>query len=137
AGRPAMGKTSFALNVAEHVALYEKKGAAVFSMEMPAEQLALRMLSSFARIPMGRLRSGDLDDRDWDRLVSQGGLIREAPLYIDETGALSPLELRARARRIKARHGLGLIVVDYIQLMQVPGTKENRTNEISEISRSL
>ena len=106
-------------------------------MEMPAEQLALRMLSSFARIPMGRLRSGDLDDRDWDRLVSQGGLIREAPLYIDETGALSPLDLRARARRIKARHGLGLIVVDYIQLMQVPGTKENRTNEISEISRSL
>ncbi|PXV71120.1 primary replicative DNA helicase [Sinimarinibacterium flocculans] len=137
AGRPSMGKTSFALNVAEHVALYEKKPAAVFSMEMPAEQLALRMLSSFARIPMGRLRSGDLDDRDWDRLVSQGGLIREAPLYIDETGALSPLDLRARARRIKARHGLGLIVVDYIQLMQVPGTKENRTNEISEISRSL
>jgi replicative DNA helicase len=129
--------TSFALNVAEHVVLYEKKPAAVFSMEMPAEQLALRILSSFARIPMGRLRGGDLDDRDWDRLVSQGGLIREAPLYIDETGALSPLELRARARRIKARHGLGLIVVDYIQLMQVPGTKENRTNEISEISRSL
>ncbi len=137
AGRPSMGKTSFALNVAEHVVLYEKKPAAVFSMEMPAEQLALRMLSSFARIPMGRLRGGDLDDRDWDRLVSQGGLIREAPLYIDETGALSPLELRARARRIKARHGLGLIVVDYIQLMQVTGTKENRTNEISEISRSL
>ncbi|MES0874067.1 replicative DNA helicase [Sinimarinibacterium sp. HSW-8] len=137
AGRPSMGKTSFALNIAEHVVLYEKKPAAVFSMEMPAEQLALRMLSSFARIPMGRLRSGELDDRDWDRLVSQGGLIREAPLYIDETGALSPLELRARARRIKARHGLGLIVVDYIQLMQVPGTKENRTNEISEISRSL
>lgn len=137
AGRPSMGKTSFALNIAEHVALYEKQPAAVFSMEMPAEQLALRMVSSFARIPMGKLRGGDLEDRDWDRLVSQGSLIREAPLYIDETGALSPLELRARARRIKARHGLGLIVVDYIQLMQVPGTKENRTNEISEISRSL
>lgn len=137
AGRPSMGKTSFALNIAEHVALYEKKPAAVFSMEMPAEQLALRMVSSFARIPMGKLRTGDLEDRDWDRLVSQGGLIREAPLYIDETGALSPLELRARARRIKQRHGLGLIVVDYIQLMQVPGTKDNRTNEISEISRSL
>jgi len=137
AGRPAMGKTSFALNVAEHVALYEKKPAAVFSMEMPAEQLALRMVASFARIPMGKLRSGELEDRDWDRLVSQGSLIREAPLYIDETGALSPLELRARARRIKARHGLSLIVVDYIQLMQVPGTKDNRTNEISEISRSL
>lgn len=137
AGRPSMGKTSFALNVAEHVVLYEKKPAAVFSMEMPAEQLALRMVSSFARIPMGKMRSGELEDRDWDRLVSQGSLIREAPLYIDETGALSPLDLRARARRIKARHGLGLIVVDYIQLMQVPGTKDNRTNEISEISRSL
>ncbi|MDD3762076.1 MAG: replicative DNA helicase [Nevskiales bacterium] len=137
AGRPSMGKTSFALNIAEHVALYEKKPVAVFSMEMPAEQLALRMVSSFARIPMGNLRSGELEDMDWDRLVSQGSLIREAPLYIDETGALSPLEVRARARRIKARHGLGLIVVDYIQLMQVPGTKDNRTGEIAEISRSL
>ncbi|SFF31729.1 replicative DNA helicase [Fontimonas thermophila] len=137
AGRPSMGKTSFALNIAEHVVLYEKKPAAVFSMEMPAEQLALRMVASFARIPMGKLRTGELEDRDWDRLISQGTLIREAPLYIDETGALSPLELRARARRIKARHGLSLIIVDYIQLMQVPGTRENRTNEISEISRSL
>jgi replicative DNA helicase len=137
AGRPSMGKTSLALNIAEHVVLYEGKGAAVFSMEMPAEQLGLRMLSSFARIDMSRLRSGDLEDRDWDRLVSQGGLIREAPLYIDQTGALSPLELRARARRMKMRHDIQLIVVDYIQLMQVPGTRENRTNEISEISRGL
>jgi replicative DNA helicase len=137
AGRPSMGKTSLALNIAEHAVLYERKAAAVFSMEMPADQLGLRMLSSFARIDMGRLRSGDLEDRDWDRLVSQGGLIREAPLYIDQTGALSPLELRARARRMKQRHNIQLIVVDYIQLMQVPGTKENRTNEISEISRGL
>src|SRR3546814_1744343 len=88
AGRPAMGKTSFALNIAEHTAMYEKKPALVFSMEMPAEQLALRMLSSFARIPMGNLRSGNLDDRDMDRLVSQSGFLREAPLYIDETGAM-------------------------------------------------
>jgi replicative DNA helicase len=137
AGRPSMGKTSLALNIAEHAVLYERKAAAVFSMEMPADQLGLRMLSSFARIDMGRLRSGDLEDRDWDRLVSQGGLIREAPLYIDQTGALSPLELRARARRMKQRHNIQMIVVDYIQLMQVPGTKENRTNEISEISRGL
>ncbi|WP_020648391.1 replicative DNA helicase [Solimonas variicoloris] len=137
AGRPSMGKTTFALNIAEHVVLYEKKPALVFSMEMPAEQLAMRMLSSFARIPMGKLRSGELDDRDMDRLVSQSGFLREAPLYIDETGAMSPLDVRARARRVKARHGLGLIVVDYIQLMQIPGNKENRTNEISEISRSL
>lgn len=137
AGRPSMGKTSLALNIAEHAALYEKKSVALFSMEMPADQLALRVLSSFARIDMQKLREGKLEDRDWDRLVSQGGLVREAPLFIDETGALSPLELRARARRMKQRHDIQLIIVDYIQLMQVPGSKENRTNEISEISRSL
>jgi len=137
AGRPSMGKTSFALNIAEHVVMYEKKPALVFSMEMPAEQLALRMLSSFARIPMGKLRSGELDDRDMDRLVSQTGFLREAPLFIDETGAMSPLDVRARARRVKQRHGLGLIVVDYIQLMQIPGSRDGRVNEISEISRSL
>ncbi|MES2491089.1 MAG: replicative DNA helicase [Pseudomonadota bacterium] len=137
AGRPAMGKTTFALNIAEHVALYEKKSVAVFSMEMPAEQLAIRVLSSFARIDLKKLRSGELEDRDWDRLTSQGSLVREAPILIDETGALSPLELRARARRMKQRHDIQLIIVDYIQLMQVPGTKENRTNEISEISRGL
>jgi replicative DNA helicase len=125
------------MNVAEHVAVECKKPAAVFSMEMPAEQLALRILSSFGRIDQQRLRSGQLEDHDWSRLVSAGGLLREAPLYIDETGALSPLELRARARRIAARHDLRLVVVDYIQLMQVPSTRENRTNEISEISRSL
>lgn len=137
AGRPSMGKTSLALNMAEHAVMYEKKPALVFSMEMPADQLALRMLSSFARIPMGNLRSGDLGDRDMDRLVSQSGFLREAPLYIDEQGAMSPNDIRARARRVKARHGLGLIVVDYIQLMQIPGNKDGRVNEISEISRSL
>ncbi|SEQ78002.1 replicative DNA helicase [Solimonas aquatica] len=137
AGRPAMGKTSFSLNIAEHAVLYEKKPALVFSMEMPAEQLAMRMMASFARIPMQKLKTGELDDRDMDRMVSASGLLREAPLFIDETGAMSPLDVRARARRVKARHGLGLIVVDYIQLMQVPGTKDNRTNEIAEISRSL
>ena len=118
AGRPAMGKTSLAMNIAEHAVMYEGKAVAVFSMEMPAEQLGIRLLSSFARIEMGRL-------------------IREAPLYIDQTGGLSPLELRARARRMKQRHDIKLLIVDYIQLMQVPGTKDNRTNEISEISRSL
>ena len=137
AGRPSMGKTSFALNIAEHVVMSEKKPALVFSMEMPAEQLVLRVLSSFASLPMGKLRSGELDDRDMDSLVSASGFLRAAPLYIDETGAMSPLDVRARARRVKSRHGLGLIVVDYIQLMQVPGTKDNRTGEIAEISRSL
>jgi len=137
AGRPGMGKTSFAMNIAEHVAIENKQPVAVFSMEMSAEQLAMRVLSSFGRIDQQRLRKGELDDTDWSRLASAGGLLREAPLYIDETGSLSPLDLRARARRLAARHGLKLIVVDYIQLMQVPSTRENRTNEISEISRSL
>lgn len=137
AGRPGMGKTSFAMNVAEHVAIENKLPVAVFSMEMSAEQLAMRVLSSFGRIDQQRLRKGELDDTDWSRLASAGGLLREAPLFIDETGALSPNDLRARARRIAARHGVKLIVVDYIQLMQVPSSRENRTNEISEISRNL
>lgn len=136
AGRPAMGKTTFAMNIAEHVAMHEGKTVLVFSMEMPAEQLGLRVLSSFARVPMSHLRSGELDDRDWDRL-SQAVSIREAPMHIDEQGALSPLDIRARARRIKKQYGLGLIVIDYVQLMQIPGSKENRTNEMAEISRSL
>lgn len=136
AGRPSMGKTSFALNIAEHCVLYEKKAAAVFSMEMPADQIALRVLSSFARISMSKLRSSELDDRDMDRLVSQGNLVREAPLFVDESGALSPMDLRSRARVLKRKHDIQLIVVDYIQLMQVPGS-ESRVNEISEISRGL
>src|SRR3546814_8278706 len=101
-----MGKTSFALNIAEHTAMYEKKPALVFSMEMPAEQLALRMLSSFARITMGNLRSGNLDDRDMDRLVTQSGFLREAPLYIDETGPMWPLDVRPSDRRGKSRHAM-------------------------------
>jgi replicative DNA helicase len=137
AGRPGMGKTSFAMNIAEHVAIERKEPVAVFSMEMSAEQLATRVLSSFGRIDQQALRGGKLDDHEWSRLVSASGLLREAPLFIDETGSLSPLDLRARARRMASRHGLKLIVVDYIQLMQVPSTRENRTNEISEISRNL
>lgn len=137
AGRPGMGKTSFAMNIAEHAAIALKQPVAVFSMEMPAEQLALRVLSSFGRIDQGRLRNGELDDHDWDKLVSAGTLIREAPLYIDETGALTTFELRARARRMVRRHDVKLIVVDYIQLMQGSGKADNRTNEISEISRNL
>lgn len=137
AGRPAMGKTTLAMNIAEHAVFVEGKPAAVFSMEMPAEQLGLRLLASVSRVDMGKLRSGELEDRDMDRVVSQVMLLSNAPLYIDQTGGLSPLELRARARRMKQRHDIQLIVVDYIQLMQVPGTRENRTNEISEISRSL
>ncbi|HEX7381656.1 MAG TPA: replicative DNA helicase [Nevskiaceae bacterium] len=137
AGRPGMGKTSFAMNIAENVAIYQNQPVLVFSMEMSAEQLAMRILSSYGRIDQQRLRRSELTDNEWSSLASTGGLLRKAPLYIDETGALSPNELRARARRIAARRGVRLIIVDYIQLMQVPNTRENRTNEVSEISRNL
>ncbi|MEO5574382.1 MAG: replicative DNA helicase, partial [Gammaproteobacteria bacterium] len=137
AGRPSMGKTSFAMNIAEHAAIKGKFPVAIFSMEMSAEQLAMRMMSSLGRIDQQKVRTGKLDDDDWPRLTSAVGMLAEASLYIDDTPALSPVELRARARRLKREHGLGMIVIDYLQLMQVGGKSENRTNEISEISRSL
>lgn len=138
AGRPSMGKTSFAMNIAEHAAIKAELPTAVFSMEMPGEQLAIRMLSSLGRIDQHRLRTGKLEDDDWPRLASAAGMLADSNnLFIDDTPALTPNELRARARRLKREHGLGLIVIDYLQLMQVHGNKENRTNEISEISRSL
>jgi len=137
AGRPSMGKTSFAMNIAENAAIKSSLPTVIFSMEMPGEQLAMRMFSSLGRIDQHKVRTGKLDDEDWPRLTSAVSLLAEAPMFIDDTPALSPNELRARARRIKREHGLGLIIIDYLQLMQVHGTKENRTNEISEISRSL
>jgi replicative DNA helicase len=106
-------------------------------MEMPGQQLAMRMISSLGRIDQSKVRTGRLSDTDWPRITSAATLIAEAPMFIDDSPALSPTEIRARARRLKREHGLGLIVVDYLQLMQVPGNKENRTTEISEISRSL
>lgn len=137
AGRPSMGKTSFAMNIAENAAIQCGIPTAVFSMEMPGEQLAMRMLSSLGRIDQHKVRTGKLEDEDWPRLTSAVGILADAPLFIDDTPALTPNELRARARRLSREHGLGLIVIDYLQLMHVHGTKENRTNEISEISRSL
>lgn len=137
AGRPSMGKTTFAMNIGENVAIRTKKPVAVFSMEMPGEQLALRMMSSLGRIDQHRVRTGKLEDEDWPRLTSAVVMLSEAPIFIDDTPALSPTELRARVRRLKKEHGLGLIIIDYLQLMQVPGTSENRSTEISEISRSL
>ncbi|MGB9671275.1 MAG: replicative DNA helicase [Halothiobacillaceae bacterium] len=137
AGRPSMGKTTFAMNIGENAAIRTKKPVAVFSMEMPGEQLALRMMSSLGRIDQHRVRTGKLEDEDWPRLTSAVVMLSEAPIFIDDTPALSPTELRARARRLKKEHGLGLIIIDYLQLMQVPGTSENRASEISEISRSL
>ena len=138
AGRPSMGKTTFAMNVAENVAIQSQVPVAVFSMEMPGESLAMRMMSSLGRIDQHRVRTGKLEDDEWPRLTSAVSILAEAPLFIDDTPALSPIELRARARRLKREHGgLGLIVIDYLQLMQVPGTRDNRTTEISEISRNL
>ena len=137
AGRPSMGKTTLAMNFAENAAIRHQLPVAIFSMEMPGEQIALRMLSSLGHIDQHKIRTGKLDDDDWPRLTSAVSLLDNAPLFIDDTPALSPSEMRARARRLKREHDLGLIVIDYLQLMQVPGSKENRTNEISEISRNL
>ncbi|PCH63544.1 MAG: replicative DNA helicase [Gammaproteobacteria bacterium] len=138
AGRPSMGKTTFAMNLAENAAIKSKEPVAVFSMEMPADSLAMRMLSSLGQIDQSRLRSGRLNDDDWPRLTSAIALLNEAPLFIDDTPALTVTELRARARRLKREHGLSLIVIDYIQLMQGSGgSNENRATEVSEISRSL
>ncbi|QBQ54209.1 replicative DNA helicase [Nitrosococcus wardiae] len=138
AGRPSMGKTTFAMNIAEHVAIKHRVPVAVFSMEMPGEQLAMRMMSSLGHIDQHRIRTGRLEDDDWPRLTSAVSLLTEAPLFIDDTPALSPTELRARARRLmREQDGLGLILIDYLQLMQVPGHRENRATEISEISRNL
>jgi replicative DNA helicase len=137
AGRPSMGKTTFAMNIAENAAIKHKKPVAVFSMEMPGEQLAMRMMSSLGRIDQHKVRTGKLDDDDWARLTSAMGILTEAPLHIDDTPALTPTEMRARARRMAREHGLGMIVIDYLQLMQGSGGSDNRTAEISEISRSL
>ncbi len=138
AGRPSMGKTAFAMNIAEYAAIDVKCPVAVFSMEMPGESLIMRLMSSLGRIEQQRVRSGQLDDADWARLTSAVNVLSGTRLFIDDSSSLSPNDLRARARRLHRQEGhLGLIVVDYLQLMQVPGTSENRTNEVSEISRSL
>ncbi|OGT42260.1 MAG: replicative DNA helicase [Gammaproteobacteria bacterium RIFCSPHIGHO2_12_FULL_37_34] len=138
AGRPSMGKTILAMNIAEHVAIKSRLPVLIFSMEMPGEAIVMRLLSSLCRIDQLRIRTGKLADEDWPRISSTVSMLSEAPFYIDDTPAISPAEMRARARRLTKEQGqLGLIVVDYLQLMQVPGHNENRTAEISEISRSL
>ncbi len=137
AGRPSMGKTTLAVNFAENAAIKNQVPVAIFSMEMPGEQLALRMMSSLGHIDQHKIRTGKLDDDDWPRLTSAVSLLDSAPIFIDDTPALTPVELRARARRLKREHNLGLIVIDYLQLMQVSDSRENRATEISEISRNL
>ncbi|PNE03546.1 replicative DNA helicase [Alcanivorax sp. MD8A] len=138
AGRPSMGKTTFAMNLCENVAIKAGKPVLVFSMEMPAESIVMRMLASLGRINQTAVRSGQLEKDDWPRVTSAIHMLSEQKFFIDDTPALSPLEMRARARRVARECGgeLGAIMVDYLQLMQVPGV-DNRVNEISEISRSL
>jgi replicative DNA helicase len=138
AARPSMGKTSFAMNLVEQAALHNDKPVVVFSMEMPAESLIMRMMSSIGRINQTRVRSGSLEDEDWPKLTTAVNKLKDRPLFIDDTPALSPTEVRARCKRIQREHGdLAMIMIDYLQLMQIPGRGDNRVAEISEISRGL
>ncbi|MBT8139598.1 MAG: replicative DNA helicase, partial [Gammaproteobacteria bacterium] len=138
AGRPSMGKTSFAMNLVENAVLSTEQPILVFSMEMPSHSLMMRLLSSVGKIDQTRVRNGQLEDDDWSKLSSAMHQLKNRQLYIDDTPALSPTELRSRARRVAREHGsLGMIMVDYLQLMQVAGSNEGRTQEISEISRNL
>jgi replicative DNA helicase len=139
AGRPSMGKTSFAMNMVEHAILAQDKPILVFSMEMPADSLIIRLLSSIGRIDQTRIRNGKLEQEDWPKLSTAVTKLKDVPLFIDDTAALTPTEIRSRARRVYRENGgqLGMIMVDYLQLMQVAGSTDGRTAEISEISRSL
>lgn len=137
AGRPAMGKTAFCLNIAEHLALEDKIPVAVFSLEMSKEQLAQRMLCSRAKVSSNLLRRGRLKDYQWTNLSIAVGPLSEAPIYVDDAAAISVIELKAKARRLKSQKDIGLVIVDYMQLMQGPRGTENRQQEIAYISRSL
>lgn len=137
AARPSMGKTALAMNIVQNAAIVDRIPVAVFSLEMSMDQLALRMLSSIGRIDSQRIRTGRLKHRDWPHLMRATGILSDAPIYIDDSASLSVLEMRAKARRLKSEHNLGMVVVDYLQLMRGRGNIENRAQEISEISRSL
>ncbi len=137
AARPSMGKTAFAMNMAQHAALIEKRGVGIFSLEMSKEQLVMRLLSSVGKIDSQRIRTGKLLNDDWPKLTRAVGMLTDAPIYIDDTPAISVLEMRAKVRRLASQYDIGLIIVDYLQLMQGRSNSENRTQEISDISRSL
>ena len=137
AGRPSMGKTSFAMNLAEYASLKNDAVTAIFSMEMSGTQLSTRLISSMGRINQQKIRTGKLTDDDWPRLTNAVALLSKANIFIDDTAALTPIDIRARARRLKREKGLDLIVIDYMQLMQLSNNSENRATELSEISRSL
>ncbi|EAS41023.1 replicative DNA helicase [Photobacterium profundum] len=139
AARPSMGKTTFAMNLCENAAMDQEKPVLIFSLEMPSEQIMMRMLASLSRVDQTKIRTGQLDDEDWARISSTMGILMEKKnMFIDDSSGLTPTELRSRARRIARDHGgLSMIMIDYLQLMRVPGMQDNRTLEISEISRSL
>ncbi|WP_045626107.1 replicative DNA helicase [Vibrio parahaemolyticus] len=139
AARPSMGKTTFAMNLCENAAMQQDKPVLIFSLEMPAEQLMMRMLASLSRVDQTKIRTGQLDDEDWARISSTMGiLMQKKNMYIDDSSGLTPTEVRSRARRVAREHGgLSMIMVDYLQLMRVPSLTDNRTLEIAEISRSL
>ncbi len=137
AARPSMGKTAFSLNIAQHVTLREKKSLAYFSVEMGREQLMMRMLASEARVNLSDLRVGALSDNAWPRLIDRASKMAEAPFYIDDTSGISPFEIRAKCRRLKAQHGLDMIMIDYLQLMDLKTRVESRERAVSEISRTL
>jgi len=137
AGRPSMGKTSFSLNIAQHAAIQERIPVAIFSLEMSKEQLVQRMLCSVASVDSHKLRTGYLSDADWPKLTTGAGRLSESPIFIDDTPGISLLEMRAKARRLKAEQGLSLVIIDYLQLISGRGRVESRQQEISEISRSL
>jgi replicative DNA helicase len=137
AGRPSMGKTALALSMAQYAAIEKRQTVAIFSLEMSKEQLVLRMLCSEARVDSHKLRSGFLGRADWPKLTAAAGRLAEAPIFIDDTPAMTVLEMRAKARRLMAERGLGLVIVDYLQLMRGRSDADNREQEISDISRSL
>ena len=137
AGRPSMGKTALAMNIVQNAAIFHKIPVAVFSLEMSKEQLGMRMLCSVSRVDSQDLRTGFIKDTDWPKLARATGILSEAPIYIDDSPAISVLEMRAKSRRLKAEHNIGLVVVDYLQLMRGRSSAERREQEISEISRSL
>jgi replicative DNA helicase len=139
AARPSMGKTMFAMNLCENAAMVSDKPVLIFSLEMPSEQIMMRMLASLSRVDQTKIRTGQLDDEDWARISSTMGILMEKKnMYVDDSSGLTPTEVRSRARRIAREHGgLSLIMVDYLQLMRVPALSDNRTLEIAEISRSL
>ena len=137
AGRPSMGKTALAMNMVQNAAHFHKVPVAVFSLEMAKEQLGMRLICSMGRINAQRLRTGFLQEQDWPKLTRAVGMLSEAPIYIDDTAAISVLEMRAKARRLKTEHNIGMVVVDYLQLMRGRSNVQSREQEISEISRSL